>query len=192
MKLVILESPYAGDVERNVAYAHQCVRDCLLRGETPYASHLMLTGALDDTQAWQRALGCAAGMFWAQAADKVVVYEDHGISSGMAAAIETHLNRGMIVESRKILRTTVEPIVDVLNIKVDLPEKTPQRGVNTEHGDDPGFYLTGCAGKQLAAALSRQSYKRGSINHHELPDVDSLMKLDARLDARELFRKKKP
>lgn len=31
MKLVILESPYAGDVEANVAYARRCVRDSLLR-----------------------------------------------------------------------------------------------------------------------------------------------------------------
>ncbi len=158
MKLVILESPYAGDIERNVAYAHAAVRDCLLRGETPYASHLMLTGALDDTQAWQRALGCAAGMFWAQVADKVVVYEDHGISNGMAAAIETHLNRGMIVESRKIL-TEVKPL----------------RGVNTEHGDDPGTYQhlwsnTDTIKKQMLGEIA-QSFK---------------------IDARHLIGKKKP
>ena len=33
MRLVILESPYAGDIERNVAYARACLRDSLLRGE---------------------------------------------------------------------------------------------------------------------------------------------------------------
>lgn len=41
MKLVILESPYAGDVCRNVDYARQCLRDCLLRGESPIASHFV-------------------------------------------------------------------------------------------------------------------------------------------------------
>ena len=40
MKLVILESPYAGDVEANVEYARACVRDSLSRGEAPIASHL--------------------------------------------------------------------------------------------------------------------------------------------------------
>ena len=40
MKLVVVESPLAGDVERNVAYAKQAGMDCLRRGEAPYASHL--------------------------------------------------------------------------------------------------------------------------------------------------------
>ena len=31
MRLVILESPYAGDVELNVAYARDCLHDCLMR-----------------------------------------------------------------------------------------------------------------------------------------------------------------
>jgi hypothetical protein len=43
MKLVIIESPYAGDVEPNVAYAKAAVLDCLSRGEAPYASHLFFT-----------------------------------------------------------------------------------------------------------------------------------------------------
>lgn len=42
-RLVVVESPYAGDVERNVAYAKRCVLDCLKRGEAPYASHLFFT-----------------------------------------------------------------------------------------------------------------------------------------------------
>ena len=32
-RLVILESPYAGDVPANVAYARACLRDSLMRGE---------------------------------------------------------------------------------------------------------------------------------------------------------------
>ncbi len=35
MRLVIIESPYAGAVETNVAYARAAVRDSLLRGEAP-------------------------------------------------------------------------------------------------------------------------------------------------------------
>ena len=42
MILVVIESPYAGDVEANVAYAKRCVLDCLRLGEAPYASHLFL------------------------------------------------------------------------------------------------------------------------------------------------------
>ena len=50
MRRVILESPYAGSVEENVAYARAAVRDSLLRGESPIASHLLYTqpGILRD------------------------------------------------------------------------------------------------------------------------------------------------
>ena len=43
MRQVIFESPYAGNVEENVAYARAAVRDSLLRGELPIASHLLYT-----------------------------------------------------------------------------------------------------------------------------------------------------
>ena len=39
MRLVVVESPYAGDVEANLAYLRRAMRDCLLRGEAPFASH---------------------------------------------------------------------------------------------------------------------------------------------------------
>ena len=49
-KLVILESPYAGEVEKNLDYARKCMKDCFLRGEYPFASHLLYTqnSILDD------------------------------------------------------------------------------------------------------------------------------------------------
>ena len=80
MRLVVLESPYAGNVERNVAYARACLADCLARGEAPIASHLLYTqpGVLDDTNPEQRKLGINAGFAWNRFADAVVVYEDLG------------------------------------------------------------------------------------------------------------------
>ena len=39
-KLVYLESPYAGDVEKNIKYAILCMKDSLDRGEYPFASHM--------------------------------------------------------------------------------------------------------------------------------------------------------
>jgi hypothetical protein len=52
MKKVIIESPFAGDVKKNIEYARKCMRDSLLRGEAPLASHLLYTqdGILDDTK----------------------------------------------------------------------------------------------------------------------------------------------
>ena len=40
---VIIESPYTGDVERNLEYARRCMRDSIKRGEAPFASHLLYT-----------------------------------------------------------------------------------------------------------------------------------------------------
>ena len=90
MKLVIIESPYAGDVAKNLAYARACMRDCLLRGEAPFASHLLYTqdGVLDDGVKSERNLGIEAGLFWGQAAEATVVYTDLGISQGMAHGIQ--------------------------------------------------------------------------------------------------------
>lgn len=102
MPLVVIESPYAGDTAANLKYAHKCVEDCLARGESPYASHIMLTTALDDTVAHERALGINAGLAISHRADLVVIYDDLGISSGMQKAIDYHTALGTNIEYRKI------------------------------------------------------------------------------------------
>lgn len=104
MRLVIVESPYAGDVRGNVAYARRCIRDCLMRGESPIASHLLLTqdGVLDDCDPDERDLGLRAGHAWMARADAVVVYEDRGITDGMASGIRSALSAGRKVEYRRI------------------------------------------------------------------------------------------
>lgn len=86
---VILESPYAGNVVRNVRYAQACMADCLRRGEAPFASHLLYTqtGVLDDNMLDERTLGIEAGFAWGEVADGVVVYTDLGITEGMREGI---------------------------------------------------------------------------------------------------------
>lgn len=85
---VVIESPYAGDVEANVAYARACLRDSLLRGESPVASHLLYTqpGVLDDLDPQERACGIAAGLAWSLDAPHVFC-TDRGWSSGMRTAL---------------------------------------------------------------------------------------------------------
>lgn len=85
---VILESPYAGDIERNVAYAKACMRDSLYRGEAPLASHLLYPGILDDNGPVERMMGIVAGLAWLDFAELHVFYIDYGYSSGMAYAKE--------------------------------------------------------------------------------------------------------
>lgn len=104
MRLVILESPYAGDVEANVAYARACVRDCLLRGEAPIASHLLYTqpGVLRDEVPAERQHGIDAGLAWRRVADATVVYIDRGVSAGMKYGIAAAEAAGRPVERRSL------------------------------------------------------------------------------------------
>ena len=88
MKLVILESPYAGNVKRHVRYAQLCVFDSLQRGEAPIASHLLYTQMLDDNILEERNWGINAGLAWRKAASHSVVYTDFGITSGMKYGIK--------------------------------------------------------------------------------------------------------
>lgn len=90
MKRVIIESPYRGANQaerlRNVSYLKRCIRDCVLRGESPYASHMMLRGALDEDVPDERMLGIVAGFEWWEAAEFIVFYTDYGWSAGMDTA----------------------------------------------------------------------------------------------------------
>lgn len=104
MRLVILESPYAGNVEENTAYARACVRDSLNRGEFPLASHLLYTqpGILDDNNPIERNLGIHAGLAWLIFADALVVYTDRGISPGMEKGIAKAKVYHVTVEYRSL------------------------------------------------------------------------------------------
>ena len=104
MKLVIVESPYAGDVEKNVEYARRCVRDSLLRGEAPIASHLLYTqpGILDDDIPAERQHGIDAGLAWRAVAQASVVYVDLGVSRGMEYGIAAAKDAGVPVEFRRL------------------------------------------------------------------------------------------
>jgi hypothetical protein len=116
---VIIESPFAGDVGRNIAYARAAMRDCLLRGEAPIASHLLYTqeGVLDDNLPEERLLGIEAGLAWGTAAEATVVYGDFGLSRGMEYGIENAKRAGRVVE----IRALPEFIMEWNNLSVKRP-----------------------------------------------------------------------
>jgi hypothetical protein len=99
-RLVIIESPYAGSSSnrliaffqrwRNRRYARACVRDSLIRGEAPIASHLLYTRGID------------AGLAWRSVAEATIVYMDHGVTDGMRYEIAKARTDGKEVEYRKI------------------------------------------------------------------------------------------
>ncbi len=106
MRLVVIETPYAGHIGPNVAYARACLRDCLLRGEAPLASHLLYTqpGVLDDNKPEERKLGINAGLHWGECAEATIVYTDLGISPGMHCGIQNAEAVGRTVEYRELGR----------------------------------------------------------------------------------------
>ena len=100
--LVILESPYAGDVDFNLTYARACLRDSLQRGEAPIASHLLYTqpGVLDDSIPRERQQGIDAGLAWHNVSDYTVAYLDLGVSAGMLYGIRRASEAGKRIEIR--------------------------------------------------------------------------------------------
>lgn len=113
---VVIESPYNGtaeEIKRNVQYAIHAMRDCLLRGEAPFASHLLYTQAPnskyrfvsdddEETVCVGREAAIEAGICWGRKADKTVIYQDLGITPGMMYGIKSAEEYGRPVEYRNL------------------------------------------------------------------------------------------
>ncbi len=119
-KPVVIESPYKATPEvseqEHRHYLQLCILDCLKRGETPYASHRMLTGpdgVFDDSVPDQRAFGIEVGLdmakFMTKAGATVAVYVDYGYSEGMLKAVSMYRKRGAKWEERRIGRDGSKP-----------------------------------------------------------------------------------
>jgi hypothetical protein len=129
-RLVIVESPFAGRPTgviakipglravaatvlrwRNVRYARAAVRDSVLRGEAPIASHLLLTqpGILRDDVLAERRLGIDAGLAWGRPEHFVpanmpasAFYVDLGASEGMVYGARVASSLGRPVDRRTL------------------------------------------------------------------------------------------
>lgn len=101
---VVIESPYAGEVDLNTMYTRFCMRDSLLRGEAPFASHLLYTQPhiLDDDDPEERAEGILAGFSWRNHAKMTVVYEDLGVTKGMELGMSHSRAIGIPVVFRRL------------------------------------------------------------------------------------------
>lgn len=108
MQRVIIESPFMGKDQsqllRNIDYARLCVRDSIIRGEAPFASHLLYTQPtiLSDDIPDERTLGMECGFQWIIVAHLVAVYTDNGISKGMDKGIERAKQLGKTIVYRSL------------------------------------------------------------------------------------------
>lgn len=101
---VVIETPYRGDIERNTRYLKAAMADSFARGEAPFASHALyaMSGMLDDHVDDERALGIEAGLAWGEAAEMIAVYQDLGISGGMAQGVDAARKRGARIIYRRL------------------------------------------------------------------------------------------
>ena len=105
MKKIILESPYAGNVAKNIEYARKCVKNSLIHGEAPIASHLLYTqnNVLNDENPDERMVGINAGLAWKSVTDLQVFYVDYGISKGMQYGMDYAKENNIPYELRRVL-----------------------------------------------------------------------------------------
>jgi len=117
MKRVIVESPYAGQVEVNEVYGAFAMHDCLVNhDEAPYASHLLYTQkyVLRDHISSERKLGIMAGFEWRSPAEKTVFYVDLLMTKGMVQGLEDCKKKGLPYEIRKLPASLWERFLDAL------------------------------------------------------------------------------
>lgn len=100
MRPVIIESPFAGDTAKNLKYLRAAIRDCLMKGYAPMASHAIYTqpGVLDDRDEYARRIGLFAGWSWMHHADIVFAYIDLGITPGMEAGMQRAIEIGVPIQ----------------------------------------------------------------------------------------------
>jgi hypothetical protein len=115
MKTVVIESPFAGNVEKNLRYVRAAMHDCLVNhDEAPFASHALYTqdGVLDDDIESERELGIVAGFVYRSLCEKTVVYTDLGISKGMQYGIDHAEKLGHPVEYRQLPAYLMDTLVN--------------------------------------------------------------------------------
>lgn len=104
MRMVFIESPYAGNYERNVQYALHCLKDSIDRGEAPFVPHLLYTQVLQDEIPDERALALTIAANWRRSATLIAVYTNLGITAGMQLGIDDAKRLGINVELRELGR----------------------------------------------------------------------------------------
>lgn len=108
-KLIYIASPYAGDVEANVAFAKLACRYAISQGHTPIAVHLLYPQMLDDGNPAERELGLRLGHRVLRSCDELWACGDR-FSSGMRREIEEANTLGVPVHwvPEQELRAAVE------------------------------------------------------------------------------------
>lgn len=119
MSIVFLESPYSGDIDRNIRYLGLCgIDSSLLHGECPYASHAWMTQhprskdyfVSDYDTKWNvltRDEAIKRSQLMRHRLDFTVFYVDLGWSHGMLAAKDYCEKNGLPYVERRLNAQTL-------------------------------------------------------------------------------------
>lgn len=100
--IVIIESPYGGDIDKNTLYLRRCLRDSWDRGEHPLASHGYYPFFLNESSSEERKAGIECGYRMWPLAKHIIFYNDYGMSKGMEAALDRAVHHNLDVITRSI------------------------------------------------------------------------------------------
>jgi len=113
--IVIIESPFSGDIDKNIRYAQQAMNHSRENGEIPIVPHLMWTQHhlapnyfVSDYDAKFTIKNCGRDVSLEQIkvlrrlANKVIFYVDNGYSSGMKLALEHCKEENIQYEERTL------------------------------------------------------------------------------------------
>lgn len=114
-RIVVIESPYSGNIAKNVMYAQRAMLDARKRGEIALVPHLLWTQHyqcpdvfVSDYDDKYKVEGCGREESLEQIktlrrlANKVVFYLDYGMSPGMNDAVKDCKENGYACEERYI------------------------------------------------------------------------------------------
>ena len=102
---VWLESPEAGSAEERIKYQRyhtECMRDSLKRGEYPISERLLYKSVINYNFIDEIVGAKVAVMEWGMFADKVVLYQDFGVTGEMKNALTMAEDYGIEVEYRNL------------------------------------------------------------------------------------------
>jgi hypothetical protein len=119
MSFVIIESPYSGEIQRNIAYAQRAMNNSRTRDEIPMVPHLTWT---QHQEAAHYFVGdfdqhfCILGRNTSiqqlkiirRKVDKVIFMIDYGFSSGMIDALDQCMKEGIPYEERILGNTQLD------------------------------------------------------------------------------------
>lgn len=105
-KVISIISRLSGDIENNILKTEDFCRFVVSYGYVPYAPHLLFTRFMDDTVPEERAAAIKMGEEMLKRVDEIWVFDENGISQGMAGEIQYAKKLGLPINYFRMPQNT--------------------------------------------------------------------------------------